>query len=114
MVTQKKELPLFAIRLKQARERIGISQMELGVQAGIDEYSASARINQYERGKHTPDFSTACNLAKVLDIPTAYFYSEDELLAELIRLFATLDKNKQKSLVTKAKNSNPATESLNK
>lgn len=106
MSTQAKDLPLFAIRLKAAREKTGISQMELGVKAGIDEYSASARINQYERGKHTPDFSTACSLAKVLGIPTAYFYSEDETLAELTTLFAKLDKAEQKSLLDTAKNLN--------
>lgn len=109
MSKQAKDLPLFATRLKAAREKVGISQMDLGVKAGIDEYSASARINQYERGKHTPDFSTACNLAKVLGIPTAYFYSEDDKLAELISLFETLDKTKQKSLIAAAKNFNSAT-----
>lgn len=102
MVTQKKELPLFAIRLKQARERIGISQMELGVQAGIDEYSASARINQYERGKHTPDYSTAKSLAKVLNVPAAYFYAEEDSLAELITLFTRLGNQKQRSLINEA------------
>lgn len=108
MAKQVKDLPLFAIRLKSAREKIGISQMDLGVKAGIDEYSASARINQYERGKHTPDYSTACSLAKVLGVPTAYFYSEDENLAELIILFATLDKSMQRSLITNAKDMNSA------
>ncbi len=109
MSTLAKDLPLFAVRLKAAREKTGISQMELGVKAGIDEYSASARINQYERGKHTPDFSTACNLAKVLGIPAAYFYAEDETLAEMINLFAALDKTKQKSLLTEALNLSSAT-----
>jgi transcriptional regulator with XRE-family HTH domain len=99
MSIQARELPLFATRLKAAREKTGISQMDLGVKAGIDEYSASARINQYERGKHTPDFSTACNLAKVLGIPAAYFYAEDETLAELITIFAKLDSSAQKSLL---------------
>lgn len=108
MPKQVKDLPLFAIRLKSAREKIGISQMDLGVKAGIDEYSASARINQYERGKHTPDYSTACNLGKVLSVPTAYFYAEDENLAELIILFATLDKSMQRSLITNAKDMNSA------
>lgn len=43
---------VFSIRLKVARLRRGLTQMQLGVLAQIDEYSASARINQYERGKH--------------------------------------------------------------
>ena len=103
MSSQSKDLPLFATRLKAAREKAGISQMDLGVKAGIDEFSASARINQYERGKHTPDYSTACSLAKVLGVPTAYFYAEDEALAEVITLFAALDRDKQKSLIASAK-----------
>jgi len=49
-------ISLFSRRMKAAREKLGISQTELGVRAGIDEFCASARINQYERGKHMPDF----------------------------------------------------------
>lgn len=76
-----------------------IPQMELGVRAGIAEESASARINQYERGKHTPDFLTVCNLAKVLKVPSAYFYAESDLLAELIVSFGQLRAVDQKRLL---------------
>ena len=100
MVEPLKQLSLFAKRLKKARENLAISQMELGVLAGIDEYSASARINQYERGKHTPDFTTASNLAKVLGVPVAYFYAEDETLAVLITLFEQLNATDRNSLIT--------------
>ncbi|MBI1174997.1 MAG: helix-turn-helix domain-containing protein [Sideroxydans sp.] len=92
-------LPLFARRMKAARGHLGISQAELGVRAGIDASSASARINQYERGKHTPDFLTVCNLAKVLGVPTAYFYAEDDTLAELTRLFGQLKAPEHKTLL---------------
>lgn len=54
----------------------------------MDEFSASARVNQYERGKHVPDFSTAARLAQVLSIPVTYFYAEDDDTAELILLYA--------------------------
>ena len=50
--SSQKELNIIALRLKEARLRLGLSQEKLGVLAGIDEFSASARINQYERGKH--------------------------------------------------------------
>lgn len=90
---------LFAHRMKQARLALGISQAELGVRAGIDEFGASARINQYERSKHTPDFLTACNLAKVLGVPTAYFYTEDDNLAELVMLFGKLKATDRKVLI---------------
>lgn len=96
-------LPLFSSRMKAARERLGISQAELGVRAGIDEFCASARINQYERGKHAPDFLTVCNLAKVLGVPAAYFYAEDDSLAELIVLFGKLRATERKSLLTSAR-----------
>lgn len=99
MVTFTHALPLFARRLKAARERQGITQMELGVRAGIDEYSSSARINQYERGKHTPDFLTARHLAKVLSVPVAYFYAEDDALADLIALCGHLKASERKDLI---------------
>jgi transcriptional regulator with XRE-family HTH domain len=76
-----------ARRLKQARTQAGLSQKQLGIRAGIDEFSASARINQYERGKHTPDFSTVERIAKVLKLPTPFFYARDDDLAALIVKF---------------------------
>ena len=99
MVTPAQALPPFPRRMKAAREKLGISQMELGVRAGIDEFSSSARINQYERGKHAPDFLTVRNLAKVLDVPTAYFYTEDDHLAELLMLFGKLKVAERKTLL---------------
>jgi transcriptional regulator with XRE-family HTH domain len=90
MATKAPPLPVFSRRMKAARERLGISQMELGVRAGIDEFSASARINQYERGKHIPDYLTAKHLGQVLGVPPAYFYAEDEHLAEMIVMFGQL------------------------
>lgn len=80
-------------RLKDARLKAGLSQEKLGILAGIDEASASARMNQYEKGKHTPDFEMACSLAKVLGIPESYFYTKDDLMAQMILLFNHLDKN---------------------
>lgn len=99
MVTSTHALPLFSRRLKAARERLGITQMELGVRAGIDEFSSSARINQYERGKHIPDYLTAKHLAKVLGVPAAYFYAEDDHLAELIARFGQLASPERKELL---------------
>jgi transcriptional regulator with XRE-family HTH domain len=99
MISHAQDTSLFAHRMKKARERLGITQMELGVRAGIDECSASSRINQYERGKHFPDFSTASRLAKVLGVPTAYFYTEDDGLSELIILYGKLKISERKELV---------------
>ncbi|VDR30110.1 Uncharacterised protein [Raoultella terrigena] len=41
-------------RLKETRLRTGLSQQKLGILTGIDKATASARMNQYERGIHPP------------------------------------------------------------
>lgn len=74
----------FAKRLREARTRAGLSQRELGIRAGMDAFTASPRINQYEKGKHLPDLATAQRLAAVLGVPAPFFYTKDELLAQLI------------------------------
>lgn len=91
---------VFPLRLKAARLRAGLTQMQLGVLANIDEYSASARINQYERGKHLPDFNTAERLAAALSVPLPYLYARDENLARLILFFNKLDEKRQDELLT--------------
>ena len=50
----------------------------------MDRFVASARMNQYERGVHAPDFKTVIALAKVLQVPTAYLFCIEDDLAELI------------------------------
>jgi transcriptional regulator with XRE-family HTH domain len=90
---------VFTIRLKQARERKDLSQRRLGILMGIHEDSASSRINQYEHGKHEPDYGTVQRLAEVLEVPTAYFYAENDVVAELIlRLNSLSDTQKRKVL----------------
>ena len=88
-----------ARRIREARLRAGISQKQLGIKAGIDEFSASARINQYERGKHMPDLQTVERLAAVLKVPAAYFYCADSELAELILKFGALGKGQRKQIL---------------
>ncbi len=86
-------------RLKQAREAIGLSQKQLGIKAGIDEFSASARMNQYETGKHTPDFLTLKQIAKILKLPLPYFYADDETLAQTLYLYNQLSKKEKDDLL---------------
>jgi transcriptional regulator with XRE-family HTH domain len=71
-------------RLREARERLGISQKQLGIKAGLDPSVASPRINQYETGKHVPDIQTAQRLAEVPGVPAPYLYAEDDQLAAWI------------------------------
>ncbi len=90
---------IVAERLKEARLHVGISQKQLGIKAGIDAFSASARINQYERGKHMPDLQTLTRLAGVLGVPLPYFYCEDAELAAVIVSFSALGKPQRRRLL---------------
>jgi transcriptional regulator with XRE-family HTH domain len=73
-----------AKRLNEARRGAGLSQKALGIKAGIDEFSASARVNQYERGKHLPDLLTLGRIGQVLNVPLAYFFCQQKQLADLV------------------------------
>ena len=77
----KNQLPIFSRRLREER---GLSQRAMGIEAGLDEFVASTRVNRYETGVHQPDLQTLKQLAKVLGLPVAYFYAEDDGLARLI------------------------------
>jgi transcriptional regulator with XRE-family HTH domain len=77
-------------RLRSARAVAGLSQRELGVRAGMDPSVASPRVNQYERGKHMPDTNTLGKLGQVLDLPVAYFFAEEDELADLIAIYHRL------------------------
>lgn len=94
--------PVFARRLAQARERTGMTQAELGVKAGLDPAVASPRINQYERGKHEPQLATAKRLAKVLNVPAAFLYTDDEVLAKLLFRWNELTLEERKALLKQA------------
>lgn len=73
-----------AKRLREARKNAGLSQKTLGELAGVDPNSASARLNQYETGKHSPDYGVLQRLAKVLNVPVEFFYTRDNDVAKLL------------------------------
>ncbi len=89
------------LRLKTARKKAGLTQQQLGMRLGMEQSSASARMNQYEKGKHAPDYQTMQLIAAELELPVAYFYCDDELLAELICAISTLKKEEQELLLKK-------------
>lgn len=83
-------------RLKEARLAAKLSQKKLGIAAGIDEFSASARMNHYEKGRHMPDYSMLKRLSKVLKLPVAYFFAESDDLARLIAAYSKLKMPRKK------------------
>jgi len=86
---------VYSRRLREAREAYGISQRALGIEAGLDEFVASTRVNRYETGVHQPDLQTLQRLAVILKLPVAYFYAEDDELAQLIADFKGRSKGKR-------------------
>lgn len=101
----KPKLPksLFGRRLQEARLLAGIPQDKLGVMIGIDEGSSSARMSRYESGTHAPPFETVGHIARVLKLPTAYFYCNDDKQAELLRVYHALPEKKRSELLSYAK-----------
>jgi transcriptional regulator with XRE-family HTH domain len=87
MNKQKTNSPIFCLRLKQARLAAGLSQEALGVAAGLDDFTASARMNRYETGIRTPDHLTTANIAKALGIPLPFLYAETDEMAKHILNF---------------------------
>lgn len=86
---------VWAKRLKEARLAAGISQKQLGIQAGLDPSVASTRINRYELGIHKADYVIAQKLANVLGVPVAYLYADEDDVAQLIRAFGQMNKRQR-------------------
>ncbi|MEY4592535.1 MAG: hypothetical protein RIR18_1430 [Pseudomonadota bacterium] len=78
------EPSVFSRRLREARLKLGLSQKALGIKAGIDPFSASPRMNQYEKGKHLPDILMMAHLAEALNVSVPYFFAKDDELAEIL------------------------------
>ncbi|WP_354344524.1 helix-turn-helix domain-containing protein [Variovorax boronicumulans] len=95
---------VFGARLRMARLAAGLPQDRLGVRAGLDEGTASARISRYESGIHEPNIAFAQRLASELNVPVAYFYAPDDDLAKLILWFGQLNQKQRRSLVEFASN----------
>lgn len=96
------EKSLFGRRLREARLRAGIAQDRLGVLIGLDEGCSSARMSRYENGVHEPPLLTIQLLAKALHVPAAYFYAEDDGLAEWILMFYRFKPSERKALLNYA------------
>jgi transcriptional regulator with XRE-family HTH domain len=93
-----RDLPVFARRLRFARERAGLSQRELGRRIGMKDDAASPRINQYESGTHVPRAETVEAIARALKIPVAYLFADGERMARMILAFAQLSAAEQERI----------------
>lgn len=91
---------IFSRRLKEVRLAKGLSQKRLGILAGIDEFVASTRINRYEKGVHQANIDVVQQLSTVLEVPLAYFYTEDDDLALLLLSWINMGDEKKKRILS--------------
>jgi transcriptional regulator with XRE-family HTH domain len=89
------EQETFGKRLREARKRTDYTQEELGRAAGFDEAVANARMNQYEKSKHWPSYSVACQIAKALKVDPAFFYASSDDTARLLQHWSTLTRKRR-------------------
>ena len=97
----------FCRRLRAARTAANLSQKQLGIKAGLDEFVASARINRYEVGVHEPDVGMTRRLAKALNVPAAYFYADDDVMADMILAFARISRRRQQTMLRELERESP-------
>ena len=83
----------------QARERVVSGA---AWRAGGNRRNVGERPDEpYERGKHEPDFSMVGRIARVLNMPTSFFYAEDDDEARLLRWFYRLGAEERAELMRK-------------
>lgn len=76
-----------------------MTQKNLGVKVGMEESSASGRMNHYEKGRHTPDISTLTKMADALGVPLNYFFCEDDSSAEIATAIAKLSEEQRNQVL---------------
>jgi transcriptional regulator with XRE-family HTH domain len=90
---------VWAARFKTARLASGLSQKELGIRVGLDEFVASTRINRYELGVHRADYPMSVRLAAALNVPTAYLYCEVDEVAVVLLAFHRATKSARRAAI---------------
>lgn len=60
-------------RLRKARERKNLSQLEVSRRININ----NKTLSRYENDGAEPDFKTLRELAKLYEVPISYFFEED-------------------------------------
>lgn len=95
-------MSVFGLRLKAARLEARLSQEQLGLLAGLEVESASARMNRYERGTRVPTVELVERIGSVVNLPVAYFYAKEDAEALLITAFYRMSRKEKEFLLTTA------------
>lgn len=90
-------------RLKEARLNASLSQEQLGLKAGLEVESASARMNRYERGTRVPSVELMERIGMVLNLPLAYFFAIRDDEAVLLTAFHRMTEVEKANLIATVK-----------
>ncbi|WP_082648329.1 helix-turn-helix domain-containing protein [Lysobacter capsici] len=89
-------LTTFGKRLREARLAKGWTLAHMGELLDMGEPNTAApRLSRYERGRSEPNIEVVEQLAKLLDLPEAYFFAASDILAEAILVIASLPAERQ-------------------
>ena len=69
----------FGLRIRQARERLGMSQEDLAAAVSKDQRA----ISEYENGKRKLAVTDLPSFATVLEVPLLFFFEEEASLYDL-------------------------------
>ncbi len=95
-------MSVFGMRLKAARLEAKLSQEQLGLLAGLEVESASARMNRYERGTRVPTVELVERIGSVVNLPVSYFYAIEDEEAILVAAFHRMPKKEKQTLLAMA------------
>jgi transcriptional regulator with XRE-family HTH domain len=97
------DMSVFGRRMREARQRAGLSLEALAALAGLEEAAGvRARLSRYELGRREPDFALVARIAAVLGVPAAHFYAEDDDMAELIAMWPKLKRADRRQVIDAA------------
>ena len=65
---------------------------------GLDEGCSSARMSRYENGVHEPPFLVIESIARFLKVPVAYFFCDDDRLAEIMRIYSSAKEKERQAM----------------
>ena len=82
-------------RLRQQRKYLGLSQHEVGEQVGI----TFQQMQKYENGNNSIRAFRLYDLAKVLQVPVSYFFTDYEELGPILIAQSALDARNTDKLV---------------
>lgn len=71
-------------RLIYVRKLRKMKQREVAELAGIAGDNPSSTYSSYETGRTQPSYQRMMAIAKILDFPVSYFYTEEDYLADAI------------------------------